>query len=133
MKAKLFCLFAASALMLSACAAPDNGHSGHPPHAKHDHLHDHGSQGHNTAQSTRYSCRNGLAVSIRRLDNDRIELRLNDKHTVMNRATSGSGVRYASSRGLFGKGAQWHEKGGDALFNFTDPYGNEVETSCRSA
>ena len=35
------------------------------------------------------------------------------------------------NRGLFGKGAEWHEKNGEAFFSFTDPYGNRVETSCR--
>ena len=29
-------------------------------------------------------------------------------------------------------GAEWHQKGGEAFFAFTDSYGNKVETTCRS-
>ena len=45
---------------------------------------------------------------------------------------SGSGERYTAGRGLFGKGAEWHQKGDEAFFSFIDPYGNKVDTSCRA-
>ncbi len=152
MKAKL-CLSVAAALMLSACVVPydydyyDDDRARIENDRRYDDRDDDRYDNRNnrrnryddrsnnddrrSAQSSRYSCRNGLSVAIRRLDSDRIELRLDDKRTVMTIAPSGSGSRYVSNRGLFGTGAQWHEKGGSAMFDFTDPYGNEVETTCR--
>ncbi|WP_373795799.1 MliC family protein [Neisseria dentiae] len=157
MKAKL-CLSVAAALMLSACVAPydydyydddrtrieddrryddrnrrddDRDDDRYDNRDNRSNRYDHDNRNSKASQGTRYSCRNGLSVSIRQLDSDRIELRLDDKRTVMTIAPSGSGSRYVSNRGLFGTGAQWHEKGGSAMFDFTDPYGNEVETTCR--
>ena len=40
--------------------------------------------------------------------------------------------RRSRRRGLFGKGAEWHQKGDEAFFSFIDPYGNKVDTSCRA-
>lgn len=77
-----------------------------------------------------FSCQNGLSVAVRHLGNDRVELRLDDKRTVMSAAVSGSGERYTSHSGLFGTGAEWHQKGGDAALSFKDPYGNAVNTTC---
>jgi hypothetical protein len=87
----------------------------------------------NRPAADRFSCENGLSVYIRNLDNDRIELALDDKRAILTRAVSGSGVRYVSSSGLFGKGAEWHAKANEGFFGFVDPYGNRVETSCRLA
>ncbi|MBF0803589.1 MULTISPECIES: MliC family protein [Neisseria] len=115
-----FCLLASTALMLAACAAPNT------PEPMENNRSNH-------AQSMRYSCENGLSVSVRQLGTERIALQLNDKTTVMDHAVSGSGVRYVSKSGLFGSGAQWHEKNGTAIFNFTDPYGNKVETVCNAS
>lgn len=87
-----------------------------------------------TSESRRwqsYSCENGLSVQARNLNNNQLELRLDDKRAVLSSDVSGSGSRYTSNRGLFGKGAEWHEKNGEAFFAFTDPYGNQVDTSCR--
>ncbi|OSI16207.1 hypothetical protein BWD09_07645 [Neisseria dentiae] len=141
MKAKL-CLSVAAALMLSACVVPYDYdyYDDDRPRIEDDRRYDDRDNRRDryddygrSARSTRYSCRNGLSVAIRQLDSDRIELRLDDKRTVMTIAPSGSGSRYVSNRGLFGTGAQWHEKGGSAMFDFTDPYGNEVETTCRAS
>ncbi|MDO1510322.1 MULTISPECIES: MliC family protein [unclassified Neisseria] len=81
-------------------------------------------------RAARFECRNGLYVNVRPLGSDRIELRLDDKRSVLNIARSGSGSLYTSSRGLFGNRTEWHQKDGSAIFNFTDPYGNRVETTC---
>lgn len=43
---------------------------------------------------------------------------------------SGSGERYASAQGFYNKPTEWHVKNRDAMFSFTDPYNNKVETSC---
>ena len=128
MKVKALLAIVAS-LSLAACAVPDEA----PRHHGHDHGHNHGhahqQQGGINAS---FNCENGLAVHVRSLSTDSIELRLDDKHAVLKSAVAGSGERYTSNTGLFGKGAEWHQKGSEAFFAFTDPYGNKVETSCNA-
>ena len=146
MKTQLL-LSAAIALLLSACVVND-GHNrrdnrsydrnDRAPRVEQGHSYDNDSRHRNLeersgrAETTRYSCRNGLAVQIYRVNDDRIELHLDDKRTVMNNVRSGSGALYVSDRGLFGTGAQWHSKGGNAVFEFKDPYGNNVKTTCQA-
>ena len=126
-------LAVAAILSLGACAAPDHERNDAP---RHEHHHDHGMnhEGHNHSHDGRssqsFECQNGLAVTVRNLDTNRIELSLDDKRAVLSSAVSGSGERYVANRGLFGKGAEWHQKGGEAFFSFVDPYGNKVDTSC---
>ncbi|MDO4644095.1 MAG: MliC family protein [Cardiobacteriaceae bacterium] len=79
-----------------------------------------------------FDCQNGLGVNVRNLSNEQIEVRVDDKSAVLQRDVSGSGERYTSNNGLFGRGAEWHQKGNEAFFGFTDPYGNKVETTCNS-
>lgn len=98
------------------------GNTMHPPAAHNDMM----------PSSARFECQNGLAVEISHLGNDSVELRLDDKRAVLQSAVSGSGERYMSNQGLFGRGAEWHQKGNDAIFGFTDPYGNKVETVCQA-
>ena len=128
MKVKALLAIVAS-LSLAACAVPDEA----PRHHGHDHGHNHGhahqQQGGINAS---FNCENGLAVHVRSLSTDSIELNLDDKQAVLKSAVAGSGERYTSNTGLFGKGAEWHQKGSEAFFAFTDPYGNKVETSCNA-
>ena len=130
MKVKALLAIVAS-LSLAACAVPDEAprHHGHSHGHNHDHGHAHQQQGGINAS---FNCENGLAVHVRSLSTDSIELRLDDKHAVLKSAVAGSGERYTSNTGLFGKGAEWHQKGSEAFFAFTDPYGNKVETSCNA-
>jgi hypothetical protein len=118
----------AAAMSLAACAAPeahqhDHGH-------RHEHNHDHGRAHDHDTRVQSFSCENGLSVQIRNLSTDQVELRLDDKVATLSSAVAGSGERYVANQGLFGKGAEWHQKGSEAFFGFTDPYGNKVETSC---
>ena len=118
----------AAAMSLAACAAPeahqhDYGH-------RHEHNHDHGRAHDHDTRVQSFSCENGLSVQIRNLNTDQVELRLDDKVATLSSAVAGSGERYVANQGLFGKGAEWHQKGNEAFFGFTDPYGNKVETSC---
>lgn len=129
MNMKTLVLPAALALVLAACGTTTHHHHHGHGHDHHGHNHGHQHQG-QAGQAENFSCQNGLSVSVRHLGNDRIELRLDDKRTVMASARAGSGERYVSNNGLFGSGAEWHQKGGDAAFSFKDPYGNAVETSC---
>ena len=119
MNMKTLILPASLALVLAACGTPAPHQRGHQGHGQP-----------NPSQAENFSCRNGLSVTVRHLGNDRVELRLDDKQTVMSAAVSGSGERYVSTNGLFGSGAEWHQKGGDAAFSFKDPYGNAVDTTC---
>ena len=128
MKVKALLAIVAS-LSLAACAVPDEA----PRHHGHDHGHNHGhAQQQQGGINASFNCENGLAVHVRSLSTDSIELRLDDKRAVLKSAVAGSGERYTSNTGLFGKGAEWHQKGSEAFFAFTDPYGNKVETSCNA-
>lgn len=123
----------AAAMSLAACAAPeahqhDHGHR-HEHNHDHGRAHEHDHQHHDTRVQS-FSCENGLSVQIRNLSTDQVELRLDDKVATLSSAVAGSGERYVANQGLFGKGAEWHQKGSEAFFGFTDPYGNKVETSC---
>ncbi|EGV36866.1 MliC family protein [Neisseria weaveri] len=77
-----------------------------------------------------FSCDNGLSVQVRNVDHDKLELKLDDKAAVLTATTSASGELYTSNQGLFGHGAEWHQKGNEAYFEFTDPYHNKVNTTC---
>ncbi|MDO5086054.1 MAG: MliC family protein [Comamonadaceae bacterium] len=84
------------------------------------------------AADARFSCQNGLSVNIRHLGNDKVELALDDKRATLTSAVSGSGERYVGNSGLFGRGAEWHQKGKQGFLTFVDPYGNKVETPCQA-
>ena len=112
MKVKALLAIVAS-LSLAACAVPDEAprHGGHDHGHSHGHNHDHGhahqQQGGIDAS---FNCENGLSVHVRSLSTDSIELNLDDKQAVLKSAVAGSGERYTSNTGLFGKGAEWHQK-----------------------
>lgn len=126
----------AGALVLSACSVsmpytpPQQHQHGHMGHG---HMHQHQQPiGQAPAMAKRFECQNGLSVTVRHMGNSQVELRLDDKRAVLKQAVSGSGERYAATSGLFGRGAEWHQKGNQAHFSFVDPYGNAVETSCNA-
>ncbi|HFC8822052.1 MliC family protein [Neisseria cinerea] len=116
---------AVSVLLLAACAAPEIHH-----HGRYDSMQP---VQHTVTQVSDgvFSCENGLSVHVRQLGSGKVELRLDDKRAVLSSAVAASGERYTSENGLFGHGAEWHQKGGEAFFGFADAYGNVVETSCR--
>ena len=135
MKVRTWAVPASLALLLTACVVntpQDDGHR-HQHHQRHESSmqdpsnepaprHEH--RGERRASVERFSCENGLSVTVRQQGTDRVSLQLDDKSAVLNRATSGSGERYTS-------GAEWHRKGNEAAFSFKDPYGNSVETACQ--
>lgn len=138
----------AAALLLAACGTTDSDRSGHRHHDHGRHHHGHGHPGHGHGHghpgherndaakrndAVQFTCQNGLTVHIRPVAQGRIELRLDDKQAVLAQDTSGSGERYTGSQGLFGSGAEWHQKGSQAAFSFKDPYGNQVDTACNSS
>lgn len=145
MKVRTWAMPASLALLLSACVVPMHSDDG-KSHRSHQHRHhemerndggsrlddrvrprrEEGRRGHQ-----RFSCQNGLSVTVRLEGTNRLSLRLDDKRAMLEQVVSGSGARYASDRGLFGSGAEWHQKGDEASFSFKDPYGNHVETVCQ--
>lgn len=112
-------IFAPLALVLAAaaCSIDGNGHGG-------------ADVGQQAAQT--FSCQNGFVVAVKNAGQDKVALEygLSDSKSraVLSSAVSGSGERYVSND----KKTEWHQKGGDAILSFTDPYGNVTETSCQA-
>ena len=103
----------AAAMSLAACAAPEAHRHDHGQHHEHNHAHEHGHQHHDMHNHDRvqsFSCENGLSVQVRNLSTNQVELRLDDKVATLSSAVAGSGERYVANQGLFGKGAEWHQK-----------------------
>ncbi|EGZ45219.1 lipoprotein [Neisseria wadsworthii 9715] len=120
-------LSVAAVLTLAACVVPVSNQT-----PSHDHSHHHGHSQAQSGAATQFTCQNGLSVQVRQLSDSKIELTLDDKRAVLTQTRSASGELYTANKGLFGSGAQWHSKGGEAFFSFADPYGNKVETSCNA-
>lgn len=73
-----------------------------------------------------------MTVTVTRRGQDRIRLTTNTGtgRADLRLAPSGSGERYAANRGFYRKPTEWHVKNNEAMFTFTDPYNNKVETTC---
>lgn len=125
MKNTKIAALAISALFLAACAQNDSRGS----NGRH-HGHDHGGSRSSTAV---FECDNGLTVKVQRAGDNRVRLTVNDREAVMVQAPSGSGERYTASSGLWGKGGEWHQKGGEAYFAYTGVHGNQGNTVCRES
>lgn len=115
-------LGAACALLLSACSAV----SPHPDRGRNDSRETHHEQMHRQQQSggARYECENGMDIRVEVIDADTVRLSVDGRSMVMKRAVSASGERYTGRRG------GWHEKHGEAVFEYTGKNGGPVETRC---
>lgn len=51
---------------------------------------------------------------------------------LLKRAVSASGERFTATEGLFGRGGEWHQKGGEAYFAFVAQEGGAQETLCKT-
>lgn len=113
-------------LALTACGVLDDG-------SHHDQRYEerHAEPRHNHAGS-KFECENGFIVEVQHSGQDRLTLIHDGKRANLKREVSASGERYAAKNGLYGKPTEWHQKGNEAFFQFSDPYGNNVETSCRN-
>lgn len=86
-----------------------------------------------TQAATRtFRCQNGFMPKITYLNTNQAQISVQGKSQVLNIATSGSGARYVATTGLWGTGAEWHEKGNEAIFNFRGTDGSTVETACQA-
>lgn len=139
MKAMKLFAPAVLALALAACASGGHDHHGHDHHGHdhhhnhgHDHSHDHGEAKHTPRAAQNFKCRNAFTVAVKDAGQDRIHISYGLSDSKMNAtlssARSGSGERYVSADNK----TEWHQKGGEAILSFTDPYGNVTETVCRS-
>lgn len=149
---KTLVLSAIAALFLTACAgstppeqgrerggAPAGHRHGHGHHHGHSHDHAHRHDGQQRGQAPaaarqQFECRNGMTVTVARTGEDLITISTSTDtgNATLQAAQSASGERYVSNQGLYGKSTEWHVKNGEALFSFTDPYNNKVETDCRA-
>lgn len=85
----------------------------------------------NTQVTTqKFECNNGLTVTVKYLNTEQIQLTTQNYSAVLDITPSGSGSRYASHKGLFGYGGEWHENGRQAHFAYKGVHGNSGETTC---
>lgn len=114
-----------SVLAMAACAS--NTTSSSTSSTAHQHGHAHAADSH----AMTFECKNGMTITAQHGD-DQVHVSVDTigDSVTLQRAVSGSGVRYASNNGFYGKPTEFHHNGRDAAFVFTDPQGNQVETAC---
>lgn len=88
-----------------------------------------------TALVQKFTCNIGLDVTIKHLGDDQIELTTSPdvKRAVMTQVPSGSGERYATNTGLWGNGGSWHQKGGEAYFEYVGVHGGQPKSATCTA
>lgn len=126
-----------SVLAMAACASnttsSSTSSSASSTAHQHGHAHSH-AHGHAHAADSHamtFECKNGMTITAQHVgDQVRVSVDTIGDSVTLQRAVSGSGVRYASNNGFYGKPTEFHHNGRDAAFVFTDPQGNQVETAC---
>ena len=135
MKLHTIIAVAVSGLVLTACAGMDNEPPEPRQHERHEHRHEHAQNrmDERNERNARFECENGVGGSLSQTDVNglRISLNTDSQSAYLPRVRAASGALFASDNGLYGKRTEWHEKNGEAVFQFADPYGNVVETRCR--
>ena len=135
MKLHTIIAVAVSGLVLTACAGMDNEPREPRHHERHEHRHEHAQNrmDERNERNARFECENGVGGSLSQTDVNglRISLNTDSQSAHLPRVRAASGALFASDNGLYGKRTEWHEKNGEAVFQFADPYGNVVETRCR--
>lgn len=83
----------------------------------------------------KFTCNVGIDVTVKHLGNDQIELTTSPdvKRAVMTQVPSGSGERYVSNTGLWGKGGEWHQKGSEAHFSYVGVHGGQPKSATCTA
>ena len=135
MKLHTIIAVAVSGLVLTACAGMDNEPREPRQHERHEHRHEQAQNrmDERNERNARFECENGVGGSLSQTDVNglRISLNTDSQSAHLPRVRAASGALFASDNGLYGKRTEWHEKNGEAVFQFADPYGNVVETRCR--
>lgn len=102
-------------LVLAGCnSLPQLPHKNKPNTQQPNHTHQH------TQTTQKFVCNNDAEPVVRRINEDQIELIVDGQGTLMSAAVSGSGERYVSKTGVYGKGGEWHQKGTEAIFTYHD-------------
>lgn len=119
---------ALAAVALSACSATgsethDHGHHGHD----HDKM---SVEHHHEGAMHTFKCENGLMPTIQ-MGEDNLILQLGEEKTKLTHVPAASGELFAEQQGLNGKNTQWHQKGNEAYFEFTNSEDQLVQTTCR--
>ena len=135
MKLHTIIAVAVSGLVLTACAGMDNEPREPRHQERHEHRHEHAQNrmDERNERNARFECENGVGGSLSQTNVNglRISLSTDSQSAHLQRVRAASGALFASDNGLYGKRTEWHEKNGEAVFQFADPYGNVVETRCR--
>ena len=135
MKLHTIIAVAVSGLVLTACAGMDNEPREPRHQERHEHRHEHAQNrmDERNERNARFECENGVGGSLSQTDVNglRISLNTDSQSAHLPRVRAASGALFASDNGLYGKRTEWHEKNGEAGFQFADPYGNVVETRGR--
>ena len=126
-----------SVLAMAACASnttsssASSSTSSSTSSTAHQHGHAHSHAHAVDSHAMTFECKNGMTITAQHGgDQVRVSVDTIGDSVTLQRAVSGSGVRYASNNGFYGKPTEFHHNGRDAAFVFTDPQGNQVETTC---
>lgn len=139
MNIKHFITIAASAAALSACVGNSEESVPTTAPANQTQTEQSAQSAQQVAPNAVFTCKNGMTVKTEYLSdandsNYRIRLTVDtmELSTTLPLAQSGSGTRYAG-KGFYGHNTEWHEKAGEANFQFHDAQKNKVETFCHTA
>ncbi|PJO77612.1 lysozyme inhibitor [Neisseria brasiliensis] len=116
---------AASITLLAACAQSGNSHS--------HHHHDHGHHHHHKVDMSKpmtFECNNGMTVNVQKAGQDKVKLTVENRSAVLTQTSAASGELYTGTTGLWGTGAEWHQKGSEAHFAYTGLHGAKGATAC---
>ncbi|MDO4222685.1 MAG: MliC family protein [Acinetobacter sp.] len=80
--------------------------------------------------TVQFQCSNGMTPSITYLSPEKIELALEGRKVELTHTLAGSGSRYVSNTGLYGTGADWHEKNHSAFLMYKNANGRLIEIGC---
>lgn len=83
--------------------------------------------------SQTYDCDNGLALNVRYLGTDKVQVSMQGYTGELTIAQSASGSRYVSNTGLFGYGGEWHQKGNMGILAAKNIHGTPIQTVCQKA
>lgn len=116
---------AASITLLAACAQSGSSHYHHHHHGDGHHRHHAG-----MSKPMTFECKNGMSVNVENIGEDKVKLTVANRSAQLTRTSAASGELYTGNTGLWGTGAEWHQKGSEAYFEYTGLHGAKGATVC---
>ncbi len=116
---------AASITLLAACAQSGSSHYQHHHHGDGHHRHHAG-----MSKPMTFECKNGMSVNVENIGEDKVKLTVANRSAQLTRTSAASGELYTGNTGLWGTGAEWHQKGSEAYFEYTGLHGVKGATVC---